>query len=194
MSVPSLSRFVIASCRGLIQKIAKVRPVSVHLVTRCTLLASLSLPLLSPPVRVHSPCQVLNCSTAPMLSLRFCTSGASSIQQISHYHVEESGIHGQQNTHPANVQCCCSTEAEAGFFSNICEVLRCRHLLDTEISVLISFLYPEVPRVNMLRSQSCSDPSKISPSLLCVVRCSLFIGLVACSSISIIATSEPSVL
>ena len=36
--------------------------------------------------------------------------------------------------------------------SNICAVLRCRHHLDTEISVLHSFLYPKVPRVNVFRS------------------------------------------
>ena len=33
-----------------------------------------------------------------------------------HLHlVVECGIHGQQNTNPANLQCCCSTEAETGF-------------------------------------------------------------------------------
>ena len=34
---------------------------------------------------------------------------------------------------------------------------RCKHLLDTEVSVLDSFLYPEVPRVNVFRSLSCSQ-------------------------------------
>ena len=44
--------------------------------------------------------------------------------------------------------------------------LRSMHLLDTEISVLNSFLYPKVPRVNVFRSLSCFpiDPSKNSPS------------------------------
>ena len=33
-----------------------------------------------------------------------------------HLHLAvECGIHGQQNTNPANLQCCCSTEAETGF-------------------------------------------------------------------------------
>ena len=33
-----------------------------------------------------------------------------------HLHlVVECGIHGQQNTNPAELQCCCSTEAETGF-------------------------------------------------------------------------------
>ena len=39
--------------------------------------------------------------------------------------------------------------------SNICAVLRCRRLLDTEISVLNSFLYPIVQRLNVFRSLSC---------------------------------------
>ena len=43
------------------------------------------------------------------------------------------------------------------FCSNICAVLRCRNLLDTVISILDSFLHPEVPRVNVLRSLSCSQ-------------------------------------
>ena len=38
---PSPTRFVTAPCRGLLEVIVKVRPVSVHAVTRCTLLASL---------------------------------------------------------------------------------------------------------------------------------------------------------
>ena len=66
-------------------------------------------------------------------------------------------IHGQWNTNPANLQCCCTTEAETGFVSNICAVLRRRHFLDTEVSILDSFLYPEVPRVNVHRSLSCSQ-------------------------------------
>ena len=66
------------------------------------------------------------------------------------------GIHEQQNTNPANVQCC-NTEAETGFVSNNCADLRCKHLLDTEVSVLDFFLYPEIPRVNVLRSLSCSQ-------------------------------------
>ena len=35
--------------------------------------------------------------------------------------------------------------------------LRCKHLLDTEVSVLDSFFDPEVPRVNVFRSLSCSQ-------------------------------------
>ena len=50
--------------------------------------------------------------------------------------------------------------------SNICAVLRCRHLLDTEISVLDSFSYPEIPRVTKccVRCPAPNDPSKNSPS------------------------------
>ena len=70
-----------------------------------------------------------------------------------HLHlIVECGIHGPCN--PANLNCCCSIGAEWLRF-NICAVLRCGHLLDTEVSILDSFLYPEVPRVNVFRSLSC---------------------------------------
>ena len=41
--------------------------------------------------------------------------------------------------------------------SNICAVLRCRDPLDTEVSVLNSFLYPTISCINVLRSLSCSQ-------------------------------------
>ena len=44
--------------------------------------------------------------------------------------------------HPANLQCCCNTEAETGFVPTSARFLRCKHLLDTEVSILNSFLYP----------------------------------------------------
>ena len=71
--ISSLSRFVIASCRGLLPVIAKVRPISVHSVTRCTLLASVSHLLLYSPVMVHSSCHVLNSPTVPRDFNQFCT-------------------------------------------------------------------------------------------------------------------------
>ena len=49
----------------------QVRPVCVHAVTRCTLLASFLYPLSLSPVTVHSSCQVLNSSTVPRVSLSF---------------------------------------------------------------------------------------------------------------------------
>ena len=69
-----LSRFVMVSrfYRGLFQVIVKVRPSSVHAVTRCTLLASLLFFFLSSHVVVHSSCQVLNSSTVPYFT-QFCT-------------------------------------------------------------------------------------------------------------------------
>ena len=76
-------------------------------------------------------------------------SGLQSRHQIHHRH--------GQYPNPANLQCCCSTEAETGFRSNICAVFCCRHFLDTEVSILNSFLYPKVPRVNVFRSLSCSQ-------------------------------------
>ena len=71
--------------------------------------------------------------------------------------VEECGIHDQWKTNPANLQCCCSTEAETGFVPTSAQInLRCS-LLNTDVSILNSFLYPEVPCVNVLRSLSCSQ-------------------------------------
>ena len=66
MCAPSLARFVIESCCGLLQVIAKVRPVSVHAVTRTACFAS-SLFCNQGP----SSCQVLNSSTVPRVSLSF---------------------------------------------------------------------------------------------------------------------------
>ena len=56
-----------------------------------------------------------------------------------------------------NLQCCCSTGSRDWLRSNICAVFRRKHFLDTEVSVLNSFLHPEVPRVNVLRSLSFSQ-------------------------------------
>ena len=71
--------------------------------------------------------------------------------------VVESGIHGQWNTNPANLQCCCSTKAETGFVPTSAQFFAASPS-DTEVScILDSFLYPEVARVNVLRSLSCSQ-------------------------------------
>ena len=69
----------------------------------------------------------------------------------------ECGIHGQQK--PILQTCTIGVvlKQRTGFVSNICAVLRCKHLLDTEVSVLDSLLYSEVPRVNVFRSLSCSQ-------------------------------------
>ena len=131
MCVPSLSRFVIAPCRGLLQALAKVRPVTVHAVTRCTLLASLSLLLLlSPPVVVHSSCPVLNTSTFPRVSLCFApmfTTSSDNCLFLSVLHIQ----HGLDSTDVVP-SCSCSVVA----------VLKQRqNFLDAEISSLYSFVY-----------------------------------------------------
>ena len=69
----------------------------------------------------------------------------------------ECGIHGQKNTNPANLQRCCSIEVETGFVPTSAQFFRCRHLFDSEVSFLNSFLYRKVPRVNVFRSLSCSQ-------------------------------------
>ena len=129
-------------CRGLVQVIARIRSVNVHSATRCTLLASLSL-LLSSPVMVHSSCQVpplqrVTLSFAPASTntttsekcrhyLCFTHPDANSLdsQHVSHHLVVACGIHGMQNTNPANVQCSCGTQAETRF-----------HLTSAQFSVL----------------------------------------------------------
>ena len=62
-----------------------------------------------------------------------------------------------RNTNRANLQCCCSTEAETGFVPTSAQFFRCKYLLDTKVYILKSFLYPKVPRVNVFRSLSCSQ-------------------------------------
>ena len=62
-----------------------------------------------------------------------------------------------RNTNPANLQCCCSTEAETGFVPTSAHFFRCKYLLDAKVYILKSFLYPKVPRVNVFRSLSCSQ-------------------------------------
>ena len=56
----------------------------------------------------------------------------------------ECGIHGQSNFNPANLQCCCGTEAQTGFVPTSVHGFRCRHLLDIEISILNAFLHPSI--------------------------------------------------
>ena len=78
------------------------------LLTRCTLLASLSLPLVFSLVLVHSSCQVLNSSTVAKgftqaqqfptivtFFLFFTHPGARSFQIVSHHLAVECGIHVQ---------------------------------------------------------------------------------------------------
>ena len=57
--------------------------------------------------------------------------------------VVECGIHGQSNFNPANLQCCCGTEAQTGFVPTSVHGFRCRHLLDIEISILNGVLAPK---------------------------------------------------
>ena len=94
-----------------------------------------------------------------------CTSVASSIRQMSHHVVVECGIHGQQNTNPANMQCCCSTEAETGFVPT-----------SAQFFAVGTFLILRSPVLDFLvcTSTACQcfssavllpiDPSKNSPS------------------------------
>ena len=72
--------------------------------------------------------------------------------------VVECGIHGEQNTNPANLQCCCCIEAEPGFVPTSVQIVAVNTLLILgEVAVLDSFLHPEVPRVDVFRSLSCSQ-------------------------------------
>ena len=117
-------------CCGLFKQSQKVRSVSVYSVTRCTLLASLSR---------HGPSIGEKCSTLPPFQwfhsifapVPMFTSNSdtclflfsvlhlrrrldSTIVRSLVHHVVACGIHGQWNTNPANLQSCCSTEAETG--------------------------------------------------------------------------------
>ena len=113
-------------CRGLFQEITKVRSEMFTRVLVDVCFSSSSLFLSR-----HGPCVVRsaqlfhrpNCfiqhlhpsrCSQPILTIvcfffLFCTSDVSSIPQKSHHLVMESGIRGQQNTNPANFQCCCNS-------------------------------------------------------------------------------------
>ena len=98
---------------------------------------------------------------ASLLEMQGCVARkkthSSDPSQARHFHlVVECGIHGQWNN-PAKSQCSCSTEAETGFVPTFSKFFAVRTLLDTEVSTLDSFLYPEVPRVGVFRSLSCSQ-------------------------------------
>ena len=64
------------------------------------------------------------CSRSTLTTVWFCAFDSSRdhvwslcvYRSCSPLHLEvECGIHGQWNTNPANLQCCCSAEAETGF-------------------------------------------------------------------------------
>ena len=117
-----------------------MRPVGVHSVTRCTLFALFSRdgPLIEP---------MLNSSTVPWVSPQFCI-------RLN----QQTNSDNQENTNPANVQNYCSTEAETGLVLISAQLSLC---LDTEISVLYSFLHPKISCINMFRSGSCSQPIRL---------------------------------
>ena len=63
-----------------------------------------------------------SCRRVPLFTPGLCssTSGLQPFTRsimgfVSLHLVLECGIHGQQNTNPAKLQCCCSNEAETGF-------------------------------------------------------------------------------
>ena len=67
---------------------------------------------LPPCQRLHSALHQFRCSqplrTSVSFCFLFCTSDVGSMQVV------ECGVHGQQNTNPANLQRCSSTEGETG--------------------------------------------------------------------------------
>ena len=54
-----------------------------------------------------------------------------------------SSCSGVRDPWSVEYQCCCGAEAETRLRYNISAVLRCKHLLGTEVSVLNSFSYPK---------------------------------------------------
>ena len=149
---PSSRRF---SGRGLFQAIAKVRPVSVHSVTRCHIaclcFSSSSLVHRSkcstlPPFQWFRSILHQSQTTEPIPTI-FCfslfgTYGAGSFQKISNHLVVECGIHSHLEYQSRKVvHCRCSTESRDWLRSNICANFRGEDVLDTEVSVLYSFLY-----------------------------------------------------
>ena len=92
--------------------------------------------------------------------------------------VVQRGIHGQYKTNPANLQCCCSIEAEIGFVPTSAQFFAVGDFLDTEVSILNSFLYPKVQCVKGVSFAVVLsiDPSKNSTSN-CHFVFSIFIGI-----------------
>ena len=184
MCAPSLSRFVIVSrfCRGLFQVIVKVRPSSVHAVTRCTLLASLLFFFLSSPVVVYSSCQVLNSSTVPYFT-QFCTRVAvhNLLRQVSVSVYFAHPAPARFNRGPITllwsvgsmvsrvpilqILQCCTTEAETGLVPTSAQNFRGRNFLDTDISVLYSFLHTKISCIKCVSFWSLvqTDASVNSP-------------------------------
>ena len=105
---------------------------------------------------VHADNCLFLCSCFPLgLGVHF---GSAALHQIhnklvSLHLVVECGIHGQLNTNPANLQCCCSTEAETGFVPTSAQFLA--------VSTFLVLRFPSWTR-------SCIQKHRVS---MCFVRC-----------------------
>ena len=175
------------SCRGLCQVIAKMRPFSVQSVNWCTLFASVYILVFSR----HGPFIVrsgqlfrrakgftlfstrLSPSTKIVCFLLFYTPSDGSIQQVSHHLVVECGIHGQQKTNPAHLQCCCSTGPETGFYQKSARFVAAKTLILRSPSC--SRFLPTRSCVSTFRSMPCSQP--IRQTIRCRTHCHFGIQL-----------------
>ena len=106
--------------------------------------------------------------------LLFYTSSDGSIQQVSHHLVEECGIHGQQKTNPAHLQCCCSTEQETGFYHKSARFVAAKTFLILRSPSCSRFL-PQRSCVSTFRSMPCSQP--IRQTIRCRTNCHFEIQL-----------------
>ena len=163
------------SRRGLVQVIAKMRLsqcsqcYSLHI---ACLFFSLILHFVSCLVHFIVPSATLVCRcqrfrTVLHLSqptpsfptaVSILSAGSFESPHLSHHLVLECGIHGQQNTKPAHVQFSCSTKSGERLRSNICNVIRCKNFLGTEISISYSLQHTKKSRVDVFCSWSSSQP------------------------------------
>ena len=142
-----------------------MRSVSVYSVTRCALLASLLLSLSRSARLFHrSNCfiQLLHPSRCSQTILTVDWLAPPTSARFNGCAIAGTSYSGVWDPWSAEYHSCKLAvllyRSRDQLRSNICTVLRCWHLLDTEISILNSFLFPEASRVNVFRSLSCSQP------------------------------------